>query len=429
MSKVKQRAFDEDPVSALTREVAGHYERSTDANGYPVRKLLEHGANLSEVHALVDKAVKTEQLHVVFAEIDTNPHINRLPQILRLPYEKAIEKCNLAEACLYPSPQTIIAMVNLDRHKDSPYTLRLWRGGSSLDLVFFDIEVLERYRNDPRYRFRLRSFGGSIWYHDVEGPGKLSSRDECYIERFGIGNAENGQRVLCSMLYQLRGLTSAHQLAWQAHERTDECRLNPISFDAWFKGDWPSHGSLFDAVVAEIQVINKIAISAFDKPFFSEEYDEFIPKHYGVLLRPTKREYIEFAKALDVMLSENINRDFFPASVSRVRKRKVKGEEVLETLGSIGLLQTWLEQSFRPKDFDPTVEICNPLKQIRSARSSGSHKELIDSYDLEFERRQSELLQQAYHSLNGLRQILMLHPHAGEPEIPDWLNEERILVQ
>jgi hypothetical protein len=49
---------------------------------------------------------------------------------------------------------------------------------------------------------------------------------------------------------------------------------------------------------------------------FRETFDEEKrPLEFATMLRPTRRQYLEFAQVLDKMLSDNVNRDFFKGDI------------------------------------------------------------------------------------------------------------------
>ena len=121
------------------------------------------------------------------------------------------------------------------------------------------------------------------------------------------------------------------------------------------------------------------------------------------------------------MLSENISKDFFPSSIPRTQPKKAHGETVSEPVGTIRMLELWLEKCFTLTGGDPIDDLFKPMRKVRKDRSVGSHGETLDQYDQDFEKKQTELLQEVYGSLCGLRQILSCHPEAGDVVVPGWI--------
>ncbi|RYG18606.1 hypothetical protein EON82_22415 [bacterium] len=147
---------------ALLIRATQFYANSPDANGLPVSTLLREGLDLHELQALVTELVHQGELEVVWYETDENPHIRRLPRNFRAPFDELVTKCDFEHACLYPSPKVIAKELDLSRWANEPFTLQLWEGGAHLDLLYFELPVLERYRNDPRFGYEQSFFGGSL---------------------------------------------------------------------------------------------------------------------------------------------------------------------------------------------------------------------------------------------------------------------------
>lgn len=302
----------------LLSETTVFYSASRDANGLPVHNILSSGQiTKKRLTTLVKRLVAQGRMEVVWEETDINPHIRRLPRRFRRAFEDAVERHDIGNACLYPTEHVIRQKIDLDKWKEEPYTTRLWLGGSHLDLVFFDLAVLEKYRNDPRYKYQQTFFGGTLSIGDEHYMDEaFPQKDKVSVSNFGIGYDAGYRRVIAVILSDLRGLSPEHQKIWQAYERTDHCKLNEGSFNAWFIGDFSEFGSIYEAFLEELHIINEMSQACFSEKLLNSEFTT-PPRSFGVPLRPTQREFFEFARVLDLMLSENINIDFFPTSISR----------------------------------------------------------------------------------------------------------------
>jgi hypothetical protein len=410
-------------ASQLLETVTASYRDSHDANGLPVYALIEtEEVDASEVSNLIAEFVDRGEIEVVWSETDLNPHIRRLPRKYRLPFPEAAARFDLTQACLYPMEDVIASEIDLTKWKRQPYTHRLWAGGAHMDLVFFDLEVLERYRNDPRFRYEQTYFGGSIGLKNKHAEDEtFPERDQVFIQQFGIGYDAQGHRVLSVILSDLRGLTNEHQNIWRGFEREDPCKLNEASFDAWYKGEWSEFGSVYEALTEELRIVNEMTARAFGKKLFKSEFAT-PPDAYGVLLRPTYREYMDFARALDLMLSENIDTRFFPDSIERHSLRTDKeGAVHRENKGSIQLLGEWIRSAISSAEGKPDEEISSGMKAVRKVRSKASHTDGENEYDHKYETAQNDLLLEAYKSLRILRLVIANHPAARIVEVPDWL--------
>ena len=398
------------------------YGASRDANGLPYRDLEKNAVDLKRLEKAVVSAAGAGILEVRFESAETNPHIRRLPRHLVPDFEYNYGGHGLERSCVYPSVAKIAERLDLSRFKNEPYTERLWAGGNHLDLVFFELAVLDRYRDDPRFRYQQHFFGGSIHlkdehYIDEDFPEK----DKSFLERFGIAYDPRGHRVLGVLLSDLRRLSPEHQRAWHSHEVTEPCKLNEATFNSLFLGKWSEFGSVFEALPAELSVVNEMARIAFGKRLFKNTFEDGVPSDYGVLLRPTKKEFLNFARALDLMLSENIDPAFFPGWVQKTRTVTKDDRETIETVGSIQLLDEWLRRSFRATDGNPSNDVCKPMRDVRAQRSKASHHNIEDVYDHSYEQKQRELMHTGYGAVRTMRLILANYPGTDAVDVPEWL--------
>ncbi len=163
----------------------------------------------------------------------------------------------------------------------------------------------------------------------------------------------------------------------------------------------------------------------FKKTF--EEYDR--PLEFSPMLRPTVRNFQEFAHTLDKMLSENLDRDFFRGDIAlEDREATSDGTVRVVPLGTITLLQRWLRARYRNRDGeDKSGEVVQPLRDVRSARQPGAHTLSQDEYDPSLPQRQDDLLGQVTITLQKLRLILTSHPKAKGYAAPEWLDSNKIV--
>jgi len=76
-----------------------------------------------------------------------------------------------SEMWVYPKRQLLEPRDKLTEAEVGKYTKQLRLGGSQIELRFFDRQVLDRYRQDPRYELV-----------ESEGIGWLHIRDEYYLD-------------------------------------------------------------------------------------------------------------------------------------------------------------------------------------------------------------------------------------------------------
>jgi hypothetical protein len=106
-------------------------------------------------------------------------------------------------------------MQNHNTQDDGPFTKELAQGAHQMEPIYFRLEVLERYRNDPRYQVRYFDFGGGIHVlAQSQGADILSESDRIKVQRFGLAYQADGTRAIIVFLYRIAELSLEHQLYW-----------------------------------------------------------------------------------------------------------------------------------------------------------------------------------------------------------------------
>ncbi len=94
-----------------------------------------------------------------------------------------LQKATLNESAfivLYPTPSVLKKIVRPRSYLGRPFSLMLACGCAQLEPRFFDLSVLETYRNDPRYYYEVDpgeeigpeapgSKNMGLWFHDPDG--------------------------------------------------------------------------------------------------------------------------------------------------------------------------------------------------------------------------------------------------------------------
>ena len=87
--------------------------------------------------------------------------------------------------CLYPSKDFLNSNRDISDIKDSPFTLQLALAEPQLKPVFFEIEVLDRYFNDPRFNFNFKDYSGSIsCLYDKNDEPIVREEDQIFIKTY-----------------------------------------------------------------------------------------------------------------------------------------------------------------------------------------------------------------------------------------------------
>jgi hypothetical protein len=153
------------PLDMITK----FYLESDRFNGYPFRNLeQELEMSFNDAFDFVKGNVNKEVLTVVFGDIHPNPHIKAFPEE---PKETILEKLDKNKNklsgnyhfCLYPTKLHLKTIVTPDDYRDRPYTYEMALGAGQLEFRYFELTVLEFYRNDPRYCYWCDDINVSQW--------------------------------------------------------------------------------------------------------------------------------------------------------------------------------------------------------------------------------------------------------------------------
>jgi hypothetical protein len=408
------------------------FVNSGDFNGIPV-SALARAADLSwpQLRPRVEALVRARKVDAAFASHCVNPHIKRLPDMSVEGQIKGLDLEEPTEICLYPTAEVVAADGGLRRYDALPYTRRLALAEAQLTPIFFELNVLERYFRDPRYSCGFYDQAGSISVHDEHYlSGQMAERDKVLLQSFGIGYDEKRNRVVVVYLRYLADLSSEHQQVWKAHEIASGCTMNSDYKRSSIHGMFPEHHSVYEAFIQEQREINKLSQIIGKPPLFRSTFEERKrPLEFSPMLRPTLRNLQEFALTLDKMLSDNLNRDFFRGDIPLEDKVTSAGGSVeLRPLGTITLLERWLDAKYRNRDGEEIGnEVVEPLRGVRQARQPTAHSLSQDAYDSSLPNTQDKLLAAALRSLQKLRLIFSSHPSATEYIAPEWLDGDKIV--
>jgi len=400
-------------ATRLVADVTEYYLDSGDFNGLPASAILtKHGLSLDKLRASLIQLVQSEALSLNFGTVHVNPHIRAFSDISIAEQLDLLAKATDPQFVVYPTPRTLGDYVNAADFEGSPFRLRLARGEPQLSFVSFDLAVLDSYRRDPRYRF---------WTDDIQA--RLSIGDEAYqsaefpekhkvlLQHFGFSYDPDGVRAVAVFLRDLAGLTPEHQQIWNAWTVNGDYKFHPDYYKSAILADWGLGISLRDAFIVELLTINKMCAVIGWEPLFREIPKE-TPPALSFLLRPTGQEFGEFVLIADKLLSENINKDFFPKDITRDTKEiQADGTVILKPKGTLMMLEEWVRKYFRLKD-DPKVldDLFLALREVRRLRQQPAHSLKPNEYDNSFFREQRELFSRAYNALRILRMMMANHP-------------------
>lgn len=413
----------------LVRKVVRFYLESNDFNGLPVREPLAKKPRVS-AKILID-LVNARQLTVEIGDRHPNPHIRAFDEEAPEVVVGKIRSIGLDGACLYPTSEVLAKTVDPAAYAGRPYDLALARGEGQLSVRFFDLAVLEAYRNDPRFHYDCDDVGGTFSAtYEASESGHLPPRDQVYIQRFGFAYDKNLDRCVAAFLRDLSSLNAEHQQLWHAREfdRSDGWSPHP-GWWASMMGHWPDRVPLLKAFVAELRVINEMCRAIGWPPLFREDFSTSDrPRELAFLLRPSLSAFNSFVHLLDKVMSDNLAKEFFSRQGLALESERTRedGKVVVEKKGTIQLLEEWLLKHFRARDEAPLKNAIRVFREVRKARQRPAHAIDDSKYDPTLYRTQRELVLGAYGAVRTLRLVLANHPQAKSVEVPRWLYEGKI---
>lgn len=417
-----------DSRERLLRKIVAAYLASPDFNGISVAQILiEFEMKWPKLREDLIALVREESIGILFQDTDSNTHILRFGfetadrQIKKLKKTK-----DLYHTCVYPSATYLRDKIDRAAYKDRPYTLEMALGEPQLACRFFDLSVLETYRNDPRYLYQTHDIGGSISVSDDYFESEhMLDRDQVLLQTFGFAYDADLNRVVAVFLRYLSDLSPEHQHIWKARELQGDFKLHPDYYRNNILGEWGERVSIFSALLVEQYIINEMAKAMAHPPLFRKDYGlhaEGKPKHFTFLVRPTLEELNAFILLLDKMLSENIDKTFFRGEVlSETELERADGKIEVRPRGSIAMLDEWIRKKFRTADWEPWGTAISVFREVRKLRQKPAHAVNENVFDQEYFRQQRELMLRAYDAVRTIRLMFANHPAAKKVEVPDWL--------
>lgn len=430
----------------IGNKIYNFFINSNDFNGIPLRQISDE-FEIEYEHSidLIKNLVKDE---LVSIQSSTNPHIIGFQHYPIESQLKILEDAKNNEVtlqkygeiiiasektefpiCLYPSKQYLKSKRDLQDFENAEYTKQLALGEPQLKPIFFEIEVLEKYFNDPRFDFKFEDYSGHISckYDENDNP-ILRKEDQIFIKTFGLGFDSDNNRLAVVYLRYLKGLTREHQIYWKSKEKKGECTVLKEYHENTIQGNWSISYSIFTGFIGELNCLNELSETIFGKPIFRKNYDkENRPKEFTFFFIPTLKNYNDFVLLLDKMISDNINKDFFIGKIELFELKELE-EGIVERKqkGTLRLFEEWLLSQHNIDNQEMVKEIFKPLKKVRRERQNPAHRISENVYDKKYTEKQREMISNAYSSIRDFREIFQHHPKAKDVGIPDWLDNGEI---
>lgn len=411
-----------DQNKSLLDNVKRFYLGSRDFNGLPLRPDAQE-SSIAEAIELTDQGL----IQVMTSDDYLNPHI-RPWQSLRSIEEQVESLMTLKDAgeyglaCLYPTYKAMKGVRLPKRYGDRPFEKELAKGTGVLELVYFTPDILEFYRNDPRYECRIGDF--SVYMSvsdDVYGDDGEPKKDKVSLEHAGFAYDLSGfdkkdinspvVRRLAVFVGDLAKLSPEHQQRWKTYQ-VDKGALRP--HPTWFAnqmGHWTDDIGPFQRLFIEMENINSLYQLAFGHDLFKSTQR---PDEMGWILRASQKEWDDQIHLLDKVLSENINHKALDAAdVPRV-------DEYGKNMGSLQRFTMLMELTrLTPNMIESTMA---PLREVRVARQKPAHAIRKNLNDKNFIHKQIAFIGRISQSMLGIRLWLSTHPSTDNWK-PDLQND------
>ena len=338
-----------------------------------------------------------------------------------------ITRIGSRDFCVYPTALAMNRCPDLWLFPTEPYRHRMAGGSGTLELAYFDLDVIEPYRNDPRFHYWSSDVSvhlgiGDEAFLDPDEPEK----DKITSLRLGFAydpstiQSSQIRRSICAFVGDLSTLTSEHQQRWRTFELASGDGIEP--HPTWWSmqmGHWPEAVGPFQRILEEIKAINELFTLAYGEELFSTSDH---PREWGWVLRSSTVEWEQFILASDKLLSDNLRKKALDAA--RVSTTQPDGRDA----GTLTRLGYFLE-SKTPCPKEVSDEILAPLKRVRAERQKPAHKLSVAKTDQKVTAQQRDLLSDVGHALQTLREVLSFHPKAAGWKPRAWLTDgERFVV-
>lgn len=412
----------------LLQRVTNYYINSGDFNGLP-----DYEIPSSEIEDLV-ALIEDDLVRILTEDDDVNIYINRCNCFAEK--EEQIKAVHKKSRCtIYPT-QEHLATMNIRENK--PFTEMLAQGVEQFHIMYFAVDVLELYINNPQYAIWDCGYRGNICIRDWDDEQADELHSE-YIHDFGIAypvdEPRDRDRAVAVFLRDLAKLNYEAQCKWRGFllRNQKEFRVNYGFIKNLLYADWVTEYWIFDALLDEIKLINamcnSIGIPQLFRKEYSRENQELIG--YRIILIPSLKNYYEFVSALEKIVINNLSYDTFQKDtlgIASVERKKDDG-----TLkGSIEMLDEWFSSNY----FRGNVEGCKAFKKyisgtfrtIRKIRQVPAHELYSNKHDKDLYRKQNELIEDVYRAVRDLRMMFSKHPSAKKVIVPEQLSDEENIV-
>lgn len=304
------------------------------------------------------------------------------------------------------------------------YTQKLTNGECPYKLIYFEVDLLRNIIDNPRYFISNNSFKYNISItEEYDNTETLDEKFKFILDNVGLGFDENNERIFAVLLKELSDLHPEMQERFSVYEVKKKTYIDPSYIKSMNDGEWPDP-SVFSAILYQIEQINKLCLDN-NVTLFKSDYKKKQPIEFNILVLSTKKEYDNFIKIFDIMLSDNINQKFFKGKLDLIEFTNEDGTKE-KYKGTITLLKEWLEDiGVSQEIIQRTIKI---IKKVRSQRSKPSHNIRDNEFNIKYLQKQNKIVLEVYNAfrllIDELSEIKQI-----EIEHSKWYVENQIAIQ
>lgn len=405
----------------LLDEIINYYLDSSRFNGLPIYEI-----DVYDIDA-ISELINEGMVEAISERDVLNPHIKGFDLDLSKEHQIENAKDLNAHICFYPTDK---ALQEIKIDYSCPYTALMQNGKAQFDIIFFDVEILERYNNNPKFLILDNGYRGCI---SVKAEFYNEAEENEYIKDYGMAYIDGDKlnRAIGVFVIDLANLSPRIQMLWKGFEleNQESCKINAGFVENLLEGRWVTQHWIFHALLDEMRIIN-LQCKDMELPIlflhtYGIGYGE-MPEGYRCILLPTLNNFYDFVLVMEKLVVNNISIKTFQTDsqyISKVDRKDKKGKDK----GSIVMLQEWLEKNVKA-NFDIDKVIIEPIKYIRRIRQVPAHVLTNNEYDLNVYEKQKELMINTYSAIRAIRILFMGHPLAKDVEIPKYLLEGNDIV-
>lgn len=402
----------------MLERIIEHYRQSRDFNG------MYFAGDKESERTAVALLVRDGLVQVVSEADFPNPHIR--PWRSRRSTDEQIGSVTALNGegygvCLYPTPLSLTKPSTRRAYRGQPFRQAMAKGRGALELAYFSFDVLEQYRNDPRFDFQFYDFGAKTIISTEAHEDKAEpEHDKIIMDHIGFAYDLSQYvrddpsspiiRRVCAFYRGLSNLSPTHQQRWRTYQVDDQEALKP--HPVWWgqqMGHWADGTGAFDRFFFELTTLNEFYEKAHGTALLKTTER---PREFGWILRPSQHEWEGFIQLLDKLLAENLTAAGLNAAGAPVH------DDAGQSLGTVGRLAALLAS--KGIEREAVSRVLAPVREVRGARQRPAHALRTNVTDHTFVHRQVDLLERVNESLELLRRFWQTHPANRDWKEPDY---------